>query len=69
MAVVYKVPIQSGSDNTAPLPHNIISQLVTTNVGMVMWEWCCVITAILYVYFVDHCHAQHLSMNSFYIIL
>ena len=27
-----------------------------TYVGMVMWEWCCVITATLYRYFVDQCH-------------
>ena len=27
-----------------------------TCVGMVMWEWCCVTAATLYVYFVDQCH-------------
>ena len=26
-----------------------------TYVGMVIWEWCCVIIASLYVYFVDQC--------------
>ena len=66
MALVYKAHIQGGSDNTTSFPNNhpYISscikkicklQLATTYVGMVMWEWC-VITATLYVYFVDQCH-------------
>ena len=58
MALVYKVytHIQSGSDNTAPFSHNHpyisscklqLAEISTTAtyVGMVMWEWCCVITA------------------------
>ena len=28
-------------------------------VGMVMWEWCCVITATLCVCFVDQCHPTY----------
>ena len=27
-----------------------------TYIGMVIWEWCRVITGTLYVYFVDQCH-------------
>ena len=29
---------------------------ISTAIGLVIWEWCSVITATLYVYFVDHYH-------------
>ena len=51
MALVYKVHIQGGNDNIAPFPHNhpyISSWMlrlgkIATYVGIVVWEWCCVI--------------------------
>ena len=53
MALVYKVHIQGGSDNTAPFPHNhpyisscklqLEISTAATYVGMIMWEWCCVL--------------------------
>ena len=69
MVLICKVHLLGGSENTAPLLHShpyipVSScklqlagiSTAATYVGMVMWEWCCVITAILYVYFVDQCH-------------
>ena len=58
MALVYKVHIQGGSNNTTPLPNKYpyinscklqLSEISTaaTYVGMFIWEWCCVITATL----------------------
>ena len=75
MAVVYKLHIQGGSDNTMPFPlnHPYIStcmlqpaQMSTaaTYVGMVMWEWCCVIFTRLYVYFVDQCYHYILLIST-----
>ena len=80
MALVYKVHIQGGSDNTTPSPHNhpyisscklqlAVISTAATYVGMVMWGWCCVITAPLYVYFVDQCHASLHSFDFYEIIL
>ena len=42
---------------------------VATYLGMVMWEWCCVVTATLYVYLVDQCHPYifWFLWNRFYI--
>ena len=64
MALAYKLHIQVGCDNTAPFPLNHLHinscklqlaeiSTATIYVGMVMWEWCCVITAT---YFVSQCH-------------
>ena len=75
MALVDKVHIQliqGGSNNTAPFP-SLRKQLQVTAtfnfycsyLGM---EWCCVITATLYVYFVDECH-PYILLISFFILL
>ena len=59
---------QGGSDNIVLLTHNhsytsscklqlrLFFICAATYLGMVMWEWCCVITATFYVYFVDQFH-------------
>ena len=74
--------IQGGSDNTAPshititAPLYIISRKLqlaeistaATYVGMIMCEWRCVITATLYVYFVDHA-VPFLHLFDFYEII
>ena len=55
ISLVYKVHKKGDSDNTAPFPHNHpcisscklqFAEIFTaaTYVGMVMWEWCCIIT-------------------------
>ena len=48
-----------------------ISIDAATCLGMAMWEWCCVITATLYVYFVDKCHPYILliSTKSFSLVI
>ena len=78
VALVYKVHIQGGSYKS-PFPHNHpyisscklqIAEIPTaaTYVGMVMWEWCCVITVTLYVYFVDQCHHYIYPLDFYEII-
>ena len=75
MALVNKVPIQGGSDNTAPVTGNHpyishcrihFSNLYLAAIGMLMCEWRCVISATLYVYFVDHLYILLISTKSFF---
>ena len=40
-----------------------------TCVGMVMWELCCVITATLYVHFIDQCHPFDFSEIIFIVLV
>ena len=77
--MVNKVDIQGGTDNTVLFTHNHpyisscklqLSEVssAVTYVGIVTCDWCCVIIATLYMYFVDQCHPQlHFlaSMKSF----
>ena len=72
MALVCKVHIQGGNNNTAPFLQNhpyigsckFEISAAATYVGMVMWEGCCVITAPFYVHYVDQCH-PYIFMKSF----
>ena len=61
MALVYKVHIQSCSDNTTPFlhSHSYISScklqlakisITATYVEMAMWEWFCVVITTMYLY-------------------
>ena len=48
----------------------IVNSTAATHVGMVIWEWCCVIIATLYVYFVLHPYILLISTKSFlYLII
>ena len=71
MALVFKVHIQGGSDNTAPFPHSHpytssckLQLAEISTAGMVMWEWCCVITTTFY----HCCFNQACSCNSRHVL-